>query len=71
MLGQRALEQAGYHLAKPVLTRLADATGESVSLGVRRNQEVVVVERATSPQPLGSIIPPAPSCRCMRRAWAR
>lgn len=52
VLGQRALEQAGYHLAKPVLARLADATGESVSLGVRRNQEVVVVERVSSPQPL-------------------
>lgn len=52
VLGQRALEQAGYHLAKPVLVRLADATGESVSLGVRRNFEVVVVEQATSPQPL-------------------
>ena len=52
VLGQRALEQAGYHLAKPVLARLADATGESVSLGVRRNLEVVVLERVSSPQPL-------------------
>jgi len=52
VLGQRALEQAGYHLAQPVLSRLAEATGESVSLGVRRNHEVVVVERASSPQPL-------------------
>lgn len=52
VLGQRALEQAGYHLAKPVLSRLADATGESVSLGVRRNYEVVVLERVSSPQPL-------------------
>ena len=52
VLGQRALEQAGYHLAKPVLSRLTEATGESVSLGVRRNHEVVVVERASSPQPL-------------------
>jgi DNA-binding IclR family transcriptional regulator len=52
VLGQRALEQAGYHLAKPVLSRLAVSTGESVSLGVRRNHEVVVVEQATSPQPL-------------------
>lgn len=52
VLGQRALEQAGYHLAQPVLARLAAATGESVSLGVRRNHEVVVVERASSPQPL-------------------
>jgi IclR family acetate operon transcriptional repressor len=52
VLGQRALEQAGYHLAKPALSRLSAATGESVSLGVRRNHEVVVVEQATSPQPL-------------------
>lgn len=52
VLGQRALEQAGYHLAKPVLARLAEQTGESVSLGVRRNSEVVVIERATSSQPL-------------------
>jgi IclR family acetate operon transcriptional repressor len=52
VLGQRALEQAGYHLAKPVLVQLAEATGESVSLGVRRNAEVVVIERAASSQPL-------------------
>lgn len=52
VLGQRALEQAGYHLAKPVMVQLAEATGESVSLGVRRNSEVVVIERAASSQPL-------------------
>jgi IclR family acetate operon transcriptional repressor len=52
VLGQRALEHAGYHLAKPVLVRLAEATGESVSLGVRRNTEVVVIEQAASSQPL-------------------
>ncbi len=52
VLGQRALEQAGYHLAKPILTRLAAETGESASLGVRRNSEVVVIERAASAQPL-------------------
>ncbi len=52
VLGQRALEQAGYHLARPILVRLAHDTGESASLGVRRNSEVVVIERAASSQPL-------------------
>lgn len=52
VLGQRALEHAGYHLARPILVRLAEQTGESVSLGVRRNAEVVVIERTASSQPL-------------------
>jgi len=52
VLGRRALEQAGYHLALPILSRLCADTGESVSLGVRRNHEVVVVEQAHSVQPL-------------------
>ncbi len=52
ILGQRALEQSGYHLAQPILTRLAATTGESASLGVRRGDEVVVIERAASVQPL-------------------
>jgi IclR family acetate operon transcriptional repressor len=52
VLGQRALEQSGYHLAKPILAALAETTGESASLGIRRNQEVVVIERAVSMQPL-------------------
>jgi DNA-binding IclR family transcriptional regulator len=52
VLGQRALEQLGYDLAKPVLTELARLTGESASLGVRRGQEVVVIEIAASAQPL-------------------
>ncbi len=52
VLGQRALEQSGYFLAQPVLARLAEATGESASLGIRRGDEVVVVERAASSQPL-------------------
>ncbi len=52
ILGQRALEQSGYHLAKPTLTHLCERTGESVSLGVRRNNDVVVVLQALSPQPL-------------------
>jgi IclR family transcriptional regulator, acetate operon repressor len=52
VLGQRALEQSGYHLAQPVLSRLASTTGESASLGVRRGDEVMVMERAASAQPL-------------------
>jgi IclR family transcriptional regulator, acetate operon repressor len=52
VLGRRALEQSGYHLAQPVLTRLASVTGESASLGVRRGDEVMVIERAASAQPL-------------------
>ena len=52
VLGQRALEQSGFYLAQPILARLAATTGESASLGVRRGDEVVVVERAASPQPL-------------------
>jgi len=52
ILGQRALEQSGYHLAQPILARLASSTGESASLGIRRADEVVVIERAASGQPL-------------------
>lgn len=52
VLGQRALEHAGYHVARPVLDELSERTGESVSLGIRRGHEVVVIERATSASPL-------------------
>jgi IclR family acetate operon transcriptional repressor len=52
ILGQRALEQSGYDLARPVLAGLASATGESASLGVRRGDEVIVIERSASAQPL-------------------
>lgn len=52
ILGQRALEQSGYHLAQPILARLSATTGESASLGIRRGDEVVVIERAASGQPL-------------------
>ena len=52
ILGKCALEQSGYHLAQPILARLAATTGESASLGVRRGDEVVVLERATSVHPL-------------------
>ena len=52
ILGQRALEQSGYDLARPVLARLASTTGESASLGLRRGDEVIVIERTASAQPL-------------------
>lgn len=52
VIGQRALEHSGYHLARPVLDDLRERTGESVSLGVRRGGEVVVIEQATSSSPL-------------------
>ncbi len=52
VLGQRALEHAGYHVAKPVLDDLSARTGESVSLGIRRGDEVVVIEQAVSASPL-------------------
>jgi len=52
VLGQRALEHAGYHVAKPVLDDLSARTGESVSLGIRRGDEVVVIEQAASASPL-------------------
>ena len=48
VLGQRALEHAGYHVAQPVLDDLSARTGESVTLGIRRGNEVVVIERAAS-----------------------
>ncbi len=49
VLGQRALEQSGYSLARPVLERLSLTTGESASLGIRRGSEVVVIERTSGP----------------------
>lgn len=52
VLGQRALEHSGYHLARPVLDELSVTTGESASLGIRRGNDVVVIERASSPSPL-------------------
>jgi IclR family acetate operon transcriptional repressor len=47
VLGQRALEQSGYSLARPILERLSADTGESASLGIRRGTEVVVIERTS------------------------
>ena len=52
VLGQRAIERAGYQLARPVLAALSERTGESASLGVRRGTEVVVLDRVVGPAPL-------------------
>lgn len=52
VLGRRAEERLGYGLALPELEKLADATGESVNLGIRAGNDVLVVLNVTSRQPL-------------------
>lgn len=52
ILGRRALDSSGLGVAQPILERLADTTGESVSLGVRRGSELVVVLSSSSHQRL-------------------
>jgi IclR family acetate operon transcriptional repressor len=52
LLGQRAASQLGLESARPVLERLAHATGESASLGTRHGDELVVVLVASSAQRL-------------------
>ncbi len=52
LLGQRAASQLGLEAARPTLERLAEATGESASLGTRQGDEIVVVLVATSAQRL-------------------
>jgi DNA-binding IclR family transcriptional regulator len=52
VLGRRAEEQLGYARALPVLESLAATTGESVNLGIRSGDEVVVVLDVPSSQPL-------------------
>ncbi len=52
VLGQRAIESSGYQLARPLLVELSERTGESVSLGIRRNLEVVVIDHVAGPSPL-------------------
>ena len=51
-LGLLASERLGLTLAQPELERLAQATGESVNLGVRRGDEVLVILRIPSPHAL-------------------
>jgi IclR family acetate operon transcriptional repressor len=52
VLGQRAIENSGYQLARPVLAALSERSGESASLAVRRGAEVVVIDRVMGPAPL-------------------
>lgn len=52
VLGRRAEEQLGYARALPALESLADATGESVNLGIRSGADVLVVLAVPSRQPL-------------------
>lgn len=52
VLGQRAAEQAGFERARPVLSALAEETGESASLSVRSGRLVLVVMLVPSRHPL-------------------
>ena len=57
-LGQLVFDRLGLGVARPLLQQLADSTGESVNLGVRRGAEVLVLLWAESPQPLRFDQPP-------------
>jgi IclR family transcriptional regulator, acetate operon repressor len=57
-LGQLVWDRMGLGGARPLLQQLADTTGESVNLGVRRGAEVVVLLWAESVQPLRFDQPP-------------
>lgn len=52
LLGQAAQRSLGIDAVRPVLERLAEETGESVNLGLLDSDEVVVVYRIESSQPL-------------------
>jgi DNA-binding IclR family transcriptional regulator len=52
VLGNRAAAHLGLDAALPTLERLAEATGESASIGTRQGDEVVVVLVASSHQRL-------------------
>jgi DNA-binding IclR family transcriptional regulator len=52
VLGRRAEERLGYAALLPSIERLASETGESVSLGIRTGDEVLVVLHHHSDQPL-------------------
>lgn len=51
-LGARAAEALGLDTVRPVLESLVSATGESVNLGIRDGDEVLVLLCASSNQPL-------------------
>ena len=48
VLGRRAVEGSGIDRAGPTIERLSEATGESVSVGVRSSRGVVVVVQSSS-----------------------
>lgn len=52
LLGYAASQGLGFETAQPVLDRVRTETGESVNLGVREGNEMVVMLRAESRQPL-------------------
>jgi DNA-binding IclR family transcriptional regulator len=52
LLGQLAVEQFGFALARTELEALAEETGESVNLGVRQHDTVVTLLGAASREPL-------------------
>jgi IclR family acetate operon transcriptional repressor len=51
-LGLLTLHRLGVEAARPLLEELGETTGESINLGVRRGDDVVVVLRVSSTQPL-------------------
>jgi len=58
LLGQAAMQGLGLHQARSVLERLGEETGESVNMGVRDGNEMVVVVHQESQQPLRFSQPP-------------
>jgi len=52
LLGQAAQRAMGIEIARPVMQRLADSTGESVNLGLLDNDHAIVIQRIESSQPL-------------------
>ncbi len=58
VLGQSARESWGYDRALPILERIGSLTGESVNMGIADGNEVVVLLRVESVQPLRFDQPP-------------
>ena len=52
VLGEKAADRLGYDRALPALRELSETTGESINLGIRAGNDVHVVLRVPSPQPL-------------------
>lgn len=58
LLGLAAQRNLGLDAARPILERVADATGESVNMGVRDGSSALVLLRIESRQPLRFDQPP-------------